>query len=183
MTSTTPPGTSASSSTSAKSAPNVATCSTLEVDLKPCGGRTRWKNQPRHSENEGVWETNIENEVGDDEDGTEVDSIFKTAPEQDNYEAYSQTIIDGDREAYRKSHLSIEKCGQDRYYTKERMAYSSPYSLTDFTTPSLLSDHATYINSDEVIDRPKSSIVISDTRFGKTARARSITPDHGYLNT
>ena len=44
-------------------------------------------------------------------------------------------------------------------------------------------DYANYITGEDVIERPKTLIVISPTRYGKTQWARSITADHTYMST
>ena len=82
-----------------------------------------------------------------------------------------------------RSYINIRACGQDRY-RKDARVWTSTRTIADFiNVPNLMSDYANYIIGDDVIERPKTLVVISPTRFGKTQWARSITKDHTYMST
>lgn len=150
-------------------------------NLKKTSGSQQWKNQLKYLERDHVFESNIEEE--DDEERQENgENIWKKALSMSDYESFSQTLREEEPKDFCKSYLSIRECGKDLF--KEKKTWTPTHSLDDFpNTPQLLKDYANFVLSDEVIDQPKALIIISETRFGKTNWARTITPDHTYVNT
>lgn len=152
-------------------------------NLKPCGGKKQWENQVRYLEKDGWYGGNIGETAEEDGDTNPADDVFRQALAAETYEEYSQTIADGAPEDFCKSYISIRACGQDRF-RKEPKKWESKYTDTDFTNiPPILEAYKGFINSDEEQDRPKTLIIISPTRYGKTQWARNITPDHAYMCT
>ncbi len=134
-------------------------------------------------EKDGWFKTNIEDDVSEDTAGLKGDDIFATALSKDNEVEFLSTLSNGVPKDFCKSYLSIKACAKDRY-AWEQKKWSARRTLTDFNNvPRVLSDYANYILNDDDIERPKSLIIISPTRYGKTQWARTITENHGYMAT
>ena len=147
-------------------------------NVKRTGGKKQWENQVRYLEKEGFFEGTISLSETRQENG---ENSWAEALSQSTQEDFHQVLCQKEPEKYLRSWSSINSYSNHRYQ-KTRTDYVSPYSLDDFNnTPHLLRVYADYINSEEIIDRPRALIIISDTRFGKTKWARAITPDHGYV--
>jgi len=152
-------------------------------NLKPCGGKVQWHNVLKDLEKNNCWQTNIDDEMDEEDDSEPKDEVFRKALAMGTEEEFQETIAEGDPEAFCKSYISIRACGQDRF-RREPKKWTARRTLADFANvPQVLTDYATYINSDDEIERPKALIIISPTRFGKTQWARTINANHGYMAT
>lgn len=148
-------------------------------DLIPKGGSQQWKNALKYLEKDHFFKSNF----GEDEEECQEhgENTWAKAISMETAEEFHQTLSQEEPKDYLRSFISINTYAKQRYQ-KPQAPYTSPYSLNDFpNTPQILKDYSNYTNSDEVINRPKTLIVISETRFGKTKWARAITPDHVHL--
>jgi len=151
-------------------------------NIKKCSGKTQWKNQLAYLEKDGCWQTNIEVEMDAEIEEERRDDVFRQALDCEDYKSYLQTLAEGAPQDYCKSYLSIRACGQDRY-AKAPEEWTKTWNINEFlNVPQRMVDYAAYIASDETRHRPKSLIIISPTRFGKTEWARSIDDNHAYVS-
>ncbi|KAK2464540.1 hypothetical protein APHAL10511_003447 [Amanita phalloides] len=137
-------------------------------NIKPCGGCIQWENQVKYLEKDGFFGGNINLTEEDNPVNDVADNIYCLALLQTTEEAFQSTIADGDLESFCKSYISIWACGKD-WYAKEPCRFTSTRTTDDFANiPLLLRTYAAYIKSEEIIERPRSLISISPTRYSKT---------------
>ncbi len=145
------------------------------------GGKIQFKNAANYLKKDGFWGGNLEDR--DDQDALGPHDIWMKAVTAEDEEDFDETLRYGDPKAFIKSYIAIQEFKRD-HFKKDQRLFNPSYTLADFPNcPQPLIDYAAYIQSDQVIDRPRGLIIISTSRFGKTQWARTITPAHGYLCT
>jgi hypothetical protein len=144
------------------------------------GGKKQFENAANYLKKDGYWGGNLADE---EVEGYQAEDIWAMAVDEKEETEFERILRCGDPKSYIKSYINIREYKRDNF-KKDHRKFESRYTQEDFeNVPQVMQDYARYILGEEEIERPRGLVIISESRFGKTQWARSITKNHGYLCT